>query len=128
MMPHNITKAADIMQNTNDWETTLAGLALAVAALGKEHEPHEILEGMARALALIGKALAEDGNDEHQAEVLGHIQGALQEGYDGVDVQTAEAMVMGFNQTGAEAVKDARGLLDRTKLVLATTAAGQAVH
>jgi hypothetical protein len=38
------------MQNTNDWQTTLAGLALAVAAIRKEHEPPEILEGMARAL------------------------------------------------------------------------------
>ena len=41
MMPHFITKAAAIMQNSNDWQVTLAGLALAVAALGKEHEPNE---------------------------------------------------------------------------------------
>ncbi|MDP6068308.1 MAG: hypothetical protein QGG75_13815, partial [Alphaproteobacteria bacterium] len=40
-----LTNAATIMQNTNAWETTLAGLALAVAAIGKEHEPTEILEG-----------------------------------------------------------------------------------
>ena len=88
------------MQNSNDWQTTLAGLALAVAAIGKEHEPTEILEGMARALALVGKALAEDGDEEQQAAILEHIQGALQAGYDGVTVQAAEAMFMGFSQTG----------------------------
>ncbi len=76
MMPHH-HRADGIMQNTNDWETTLAGLALAVAAIGKEHEPTEILEGMARALALVGKALAEDGDEEQQAAILEHIQGAL---------------------------------------------------
>jgi hypothetical protein len=43
-------RAGDTMQNSNDWETTLAGLALAVAAIRKEHEPSEILEGMTRAL------------------------------------------------------------------------------
>ncbi len=45
------------MQNSNDWQTTLAGLA--------------------RPLAMIAKAMAEDGNEEHQAEILRHIQGAL---------------------------------------------------
>ncbi len=45
------------MQNTNDWQTTLAGLAL------------------------VGKALAEDGDEGHQAAILEHIQGALREGY-----------------------------------------------
>ena len=80
------------MQNTNDWETTLAGLAVAVAAIGQEHEPSEIPEGLARALALVAKALAEDGDAEHQAAILGHIQGALQEGFDGISVGSAEAM------------------------------------
>ena len=123
-----LTNAATIMQNTNDWETTLAGLALAVAAIGKVHEPHEILEGMARTLALVAKALAEDGNEEHQAELLGHIQGALQEGYDGVTVEVAEAMFMGFSETGAEAVDDARALLERTRLMLAELPAGERPH
>ncbi len=40
MMPDH-HRAEGTMQNSNDWETTLAGLALAVAALGKEHEPNE---------------------------------------------------------------------------------------
>ncbi len=39
------------MQNTNDWQTTLAGTALAVAAIRNEHEPSEILESMARVWA-----------------------------------------------------------------------------
>ena len=116
------------MQNTNDWETTLAGLALAVAAIGKDHEPQEILEGMARSLAMVAKALAEDGNEEHQAEVLGHIQGALREGYDGVTVEVAEGMFMGFSSTGAEAVDTAQALLEQTKLMLAELSAGQPVH
>ena len=116
------------MQNTNDWETTLAGLALAVAAIGKEHEPTEILEGMARALALVGKALAEDGDEEQQAAILEHIQGALQEGYDGVTVEVAEGMFMGFSSTGAEAVDTAQALLEQTKLMLAELSAGQPVH
>ena len=126
-MPHH-HQAGDTIQNSNDWEMTLAGLALAVAAIGKVHEPHEILEGMARTLALVAKALAEDGNEEHQAELLGHIQGALQEGYDGVTVEVAEAMFMGFSETGAEAVDDARALLERTKLMLAEMPAGQPAH
>jgi hypothetical protein len=116
------------MQNTNDWETTLAGLALAVAAIGKEHEPSEILEGMARALALVGKALTEDGDEEQQAAILGHMQGALQEGFDGVTVETAEGMFMGFSNTGAEAVDTAQALLEQTKLMLAELSAGQPVH
>ena len=78
------------MKNSNDWQTTLASTALAVAAIGKEHEPPEILEGMARALALVAKALAEDGDEAQQAAILEHIQGALQEGYDGVTVEVAE--------------------------------------
>ena len=123
-----LTNAATIMQNTNDWQTTLAGTALAVAAIRNEHEPPEILEGMARALALVAKALAEDGDEEQQAAILEHIHGALQEGYDGVTVQEAEAMFMGFNQIGDEAVDDARALLDRTKVMLAEVSAGQAVH
>ena len=100
----------------------------AVAALGKEHEPHEILEGMARALALVGKALAEDGDDEQQAEILEHIQGALQEAYDGVTAQAAEAILIGFNQNGAEAVHNARALLEQTKDILADIPAGQPAH
>ena len=116
------------MQNSNDWETTLAGLAVAVAAIGKEHEPPEVLEGLARALALVAKALAEDGNEEHQASILGHILDVVQEGFDGVTVQTAEAMFLGFTETGAEAVDDARALLDRTKLMLAEIPAGQPAH
>ena len=116
------------MKNSNDWQTTLASTALAVAAIGKEHEPPEILEGMARALALVAKALAEDGDEAQQAAILEHIQGALQEGYDGVTVQEAEAMFMGFNQTGDEAVNDARSLLERTKLMLAEIPAGQTTH
>ncbi len=55
-------------------------------------------------------------------------QGALQEGYDGVDVHAAEAMVKGFNQTGAEAVDDAQALLERTKLMLAEVPAGHRNH
>ena len=123
-----LTNAATIMQNTNAWETTLAGLALAVAAIGQEHEPSEILEGMARALALVGKALAEDGDEEQQAAILGHIQGALQAGYDGVSVEIAEAMFLGFSQTGAGAVDDARALLERTRGMLAEMPASQPAH
>ena len=127
MMPDH-HRADGNMQNSNDWETTLAGLALAVAAIGKDHEPPEILEGMARALALVAKALAEDGNEEHQASILGHILDVVQEGFDGVTVQTAEAMFLGFTETGAEAVDDARALLDRTKLMLAEIPTGQSAH
>ena len=116
------------MQNSNDWETTLAGMAVAVAAIRQEHEPSEILEGMARALALVAKALAEDGDEEHQAAILGHIQGALQEGYEGVSVQTAEGMFKGFSQTGAGAVDAAKTLLERAKLTLSEIPAGQPAH
>ncbi|MDP7604866.1 MAG: hypothetical protein QF546_13625 [Alphaproteobacteria bacterium] len=65
------------MQNTNDWQTTLAGLAL------------------------VGKALAEDGDEGHQAAILEHIQGALQEGFDGVTVEVAEGMFIAASTMNA---------------------------
>ncbi len=83
---------------------------------------------MARALALVAKALAEDGDEEHQAAILGHIHGVLQEGFDGISVASAEAMFLGFSQTGAEAVDDARALLERTRLMLAELPAGDRPH
>ncbi len=59
MMPLH-DRAGDIMQNSKDWETALAGLAVAASASGQEHEPSEIEEGMARALVLIVKTMAKD--------------------------------------------------------------------
>jgi hypothetical protein len=126
MMPDH-HRADGTMENSDDWQVTLAGLAVAGAAIDQEHQPAEILEGMARALALVAKSLAED-DEEHQTAILGHVQGALQEGFDGITVETAKAVTEAFSQTGAKAVGDARALLGRTKSMLAEIPSGQPAH
>ncbi|MDP6404114.1 MAG: hypothetical protein QF797_02790 [Alphaproteobacteria bacterium] len=106
------------MSNSDDWGVTLGGLALAAAAVDREQKPTEILEGLARALAVVAKAVSEEGDAENQATILGYVQGSLQDGFDGVSVEAAEAMVFGFSDTGTEAVDTARVLLEQTKLIL----------
>ena len=114
------------MSNSDDWGVTLGGLALAAAAVGREQKPSEILEGMARALAVIAKAVSEEGDAENQAAILKYIQGSLQDAFDGVSVEAAEAMVFGFSGAGNQAIDTAQALLDQTSEILTTAPAAAA--
>ncbi len=111
------------MSDSEDWGVTLGGLALAAAAVAREQKPSDILEGMARALAVFAKAVSEEGDTENQAAILSYIQGSLQDGFDGVTVEAAEAMVFGFSGANTEAVNTAKALLDQTKSIIATAPA-----